>query len=221
MPLEVHKIDVLVHPFFSSHHAPKEIVDELLSKWKQRVDRVANDNRRVMVLVKTPNLENGMYRVMLRMDEGDHGATAHDELVKYATQKLVSRLLVFKQNDKNVGMGIGGKLAEKYSLGKVSVIGYGEFANQCVATALYHVARDLTEKGVRVKKAGVRLDRSIGFHQRLNVGEYNAGNPVGFDKAMLERYREQRLDGEELAQTKAVIEELKKHKCKRKQLLGV
>ncbi|HII38772.1 TPA: hypothetical protein HA318_02110 [Candidatus Micrarchaeota archaeon] len=101
MPLEVHKIDVLVHPFFSSHHAPKEIVDELLSKWKQRVDRVANDNRRVMVLIKTPNLENGMYRVMLRMDEGDHGARRTRQVCNAKTWEPASGVQAKRQKRRN------------------------------------------------------------------------------------------------------------------------
>ena len=141
------------------------------------------------------------------------------KLASYASGKLGDRLIEVEQHPQELGNGVSETLASRYSMNKVRVIGYGEYANQCVASALQKVAFDLTERGVHVKKAKVRLERSIGFYRLC--GNQSFGVPVVFDKEKLQGYRNKSSAGIEDAQTEAVLKELSLFKKRRKREAGV
>ncbi|NYZ75220.1 hypothetical protein H0O03_03070 [Candidatus Micrarchaeota archaeon] len=168
-PLFIKRIDLLVHPWY----APRA---QRVHDWRKEVDNAARDKSRLLVVIKPPE------------DVATHGIRKN--LIDYARTKLGSRLVEMEQPAEGVGKGVGEAVHSKCFFPKsgVRLTAYGEHANQCVAEALRRLMDELHSKDVRVKKATVRLDKSIGFDE----GSPNplGWNRVAFTPERLKRYKQ-------------------------------
>lgn len=169
-PLFIKRIDLLVHPWYAPR-SPK------VHDWRKEVDNAARDKSRLLVVIKPPA---DVAAMGIRKD-----------LIDYARTKLGSRLVEVEQSHVNVGEGIGTTVHSMCFFPKsgVRLTAYGEHANQCVADALRRLMDELHSKDVRVRKATVRLDKSIGFDE----GSPNplGWNRVAFTPERLKKYKQQ------------------------------
>jgi len=155
-PLFIKRIDLLVHPWYAPR-APK------VHDWRKEVDHAARDKSRLLVVIKPPA---DVATLGIRKD-----------LIDYARTRLGSRLVEVEQSAEDVGHGVGITVHSTCFFPKsgVQLTAYGEHANQCVADALRRLMDELHSKEVRVRKATVRLDKSIGFDEA-------SPNPLGWNR---------------------------------------
>ncbi|MDO8428884.1 MAG: hypothetical protein Q7S92_06775 [Candidatus Diapherotrites archaeon] len=176
---EVSQIDLLVHMAFlhqshtaiseRSFHTP-EYLDFLVRLYKQRIDQIARDPKRVMIFMPSITADIGFFSPQrwnqhLRDIAGQEepGKAVH-ELMQYAKQKLGKRLIVIVsgiQDAAERGTSVS-KLMKARGLQidpfKIKVEAYGEYAHGCVKGELEDFCRELKINLHDPNKANVKLD---------------------------------------------------------------
>ncbi|MFA5763411.1 MAG: hypothetical protein WC915_01210 [archaeon] len=133
--MEIKQIDLLAHPFFELGYSkvlPEDKIKVYMSLWKKRIDEIAQDKTRVLVIAPqdSPN----------KFDL---------EIITYASKKLGNQFLLMKDNGKvfethskkrfgtiNEALSNSGHSFDK---DKIKTKGYGQFTNNCVIFQLRHL----------------------------------------------------------------------------------
>ncbi len=189
-PLEITRIDLLVHPFYNlvqGDSYKKEESKFLFGLWKKHIDEIAKDPARLLFV--SPAYEGSRVRTLLHYANkklGDRFATFNDidEIFKDGNEKEFKGIDAFAK-------------AKKFKIGseKVKTRGFGEYTNKCVTTFLIAL-----NKAIKLKNPVPYRNKQSTLLPRKSVSIDGKGYPKTLNRTMLLATKEGREKLREMIQ---------------------